>query len=55
MGFGFVEFSAQSEAAAAIKTMQHAKLDGHVLELKLSSRTSSSSTNTGHTSSKKSQ
>ncbi|KAJ8906035.1 hypothetical protein NDN08_002535 [Rhodosorus marinus] len=36
MGYGFVEFEDGSEAMIALKKMQGAALDGHLLELKLS-------------------
>ena len=39
MGYGFVEFKEEDGAKEALKTMQHTELDGHVLELKISNRT----------------
>ncbi|EGD82752.1 hypothetical protein PTSG_03403 [Salpingoeca rosetta] len=39
MGFGFVEFKTHAEAVKAMKKLQGAELDGHKLELKLSTRT----------------
>lgn len=36
MGFGFVEYGSQDAAVDAVKQLQHSKLEGHVLELKLS-------------------
>lgn len=44
MGFGFVEFASQEEAKKAIKTMQGKLVDGHSLEVKLSSKNLSEST-----------
>jgi len=38
MGFGFVEFSSRQNAMKALKTLQHSMLDGHKLELKLSTK-----------------
>ena len=38
MGFGFVEFGSHEVAMDAIKQLQHSKVDGHLLELKLSHR-----------------
>ena len=38
MGYGFVIFADKSSADKAIKTMQHKEIDGHAIELKLSSR-----------------
>lgn len=38
MGYGFVEYRSQDLALTAIKQLQHSKLEGHVLELKLSHR-----------------
>ena len=38
MGFGFVEFSTPQLALEALRDLQHAQLDGHKLELKLSHR-----------------
>lgn len=35
MGFGFIEYATKEGAATAIKTLQHVRLDGHVLELKM--------------------
>jgi len=39
MGYGFVEYKRPSTAKEALKLLQHAMLDGHQLELKLSNRT----------------
>eukprot|EP00123_Amoebidium_parasiticum_P001003 comp11963_c0_seq2/m.6654 comp11963_c0_seq2/g.6654 ORF comp11963_c0_seq2/g.6654 comp11963_c0_seq2/m.6654 type:complete len:788 (-) comp11963_c0_seq2:24-2387(-) len=36
MGFGFVEYKAKEGAQNALKMLQHIKVDGHVLELKIS-------------------
>ena len=36
MGFGFVEYKSDDSAVKAVKQLQHHKLEGHVLELKLS-------------------
>eukprot|EP01147_Barroeca_monosierra_P009320 gene9320-1587_t len=44
MGFGFVEFKSHTDALKAMKRLQHAELDGHKLELKLSQRTSQQAT-----------
>mmetsp|Transcript_28719 Transcript_28719/g.65364 ORF Transcript_28719/g.65364 Transcript_28719/m.65364 type:complete len:870 (-) Transcript_28719:1-2610(-) len=38
MGFGFVEFSSEDEALKAIKKMQGKLVDGHSLEIKLSTK-----------------
>lgn len=38
MGYGFVEFTTRKAAMKAIKNLQHSDLDGHKLELKLSTR-----------------
>jgi multiple RNA-binding domain-containing protein 1 len=38
MGYGFVEFKNLNAAREAIRTLQHASLDGHTLELKVSER-----------------
>ena len=38
MGYGFVEYKKKKFAAKAMKTLQHATLDGHQLELKVSNR-----------------
>ncbi|KAL4223638.1 putative RNA-binding protein 19 [Mactra antiquata] len=43
MGYGFVEFNTVNGAQDSIKTMQHTYLDGHTLELKVSDRTTKSS------------
>ncbi|WAR01970.1 RBM19-like protein [Mya arenaria] len=43
MGYGFVEFRSPNGAQEALKTMQHTDLDGHVLEVKISNRTTASS------------
>ena len=40
MGFGFVEFASPALAAKALREHQHSELDGHRLELKLSTRES---------------
>ena len=39
MGYGFVEYKTSAAAKDALKVLQHAMLDGHQLELKLSNRT----------------
>ena len=46
MGYGFVKFKTASGAKEAIKTLQNHMLDGHVLELKFSNRTSNENTTT---------
>ncbi|KAL1478157.1 hypothetical protein MTO96_035176, partial [Rhipicephalus appendiculatus] len=38
MGYGFVQFKERKAAKQALKQLQHSKLDGHALELKLSTR-----------------
>ena len=38
MGYGFVEYKKKKSAEKAMKTLQHAILDGHQLELKVSNR-----------------
>ncbi|XP_046556854.1 probable RNA-binding protein 19 [Haliotis rubra] len=38
MGYGFVEYTRKSSADKALKTLQHASLDDHQLELKISNR-----------------
>lgn len=38
MGFGFVEFRTLSQAQTAVKTLNNAELDGHKLQLKISTR-----------------
>jgi multiple RNA-binding domain-containing protein 1 len=38
MGYGFVEYKTAAGAAAALKTLNGAKVDGHALQLKMSSR-----------------
>jgi multiple RNA-binding domain-containing protein 1 len=43
MGFGFVEFPAEEVALKAIKAMQGKFVDGHALEIKLSTKTLSAS------------
>jgi len=40
MGYGFVELSTPAEAAAALRRMNGARLDDHILQLKLSARSS---------------
>lgn len=42
MGFGFVEFKTKEQADTAIRTLDGQVLDGHKLQLKLSSRNASS-------------
>jgi multiple RNA-binding domain-containing protein 1 len=42
MGFGFVEFPSEAEALKAMKTLQGKVVDGHALELKLSTKSLSS-------------
>ncbi|XP_023933162.1 probable RNA-binding protein 19, partial [Lingula anatina] len=39
MGYGFVEFRGKPDAMKALKQLQHNKLDGHSVELKISERT----------------
>jgi len=39
MGYGFVQFLTKSDAKEALKSLQNSELDGHKLELKLSTRT----------------
>lgn len=39
MGYGFVEFQKKESAMKALKELQHTDLDGHMVELKLSNRT----------------
>jgi len=43
MGFGFVEFASEEEALQSIKTLQGKLVDGHSLEIKLSTKSLSSS------------
>jgi len=43
MGFGFVEFSSEEEVLKAMKGMQGQLVDGHALEIKLSTKSVSSS------------
>lgn len=38
MGYGFVEYKKKDSAQQALKQLQHSKLDGHQLELKVSNR-----------------
>lgn len=38
MGYGFVQFKQRKAAKQALKQLQHSQLDGHALELKLSTR-----------------
>lgn len=38
MGFGFVEFADKDDALKAIKNLQHSELDGHKVELKISTK-----------------
>ena len=38
MGYGFLEFYKRDSAQQALRTLQHATLDGHQLELKQSNR-----------------
>lgn len=45
MGFGFVQFFRKSDADKALKQLQHSNLDGHSLELKLSSKNSNAEEN----------
>ena len=44
MGFGFVEFSSEVEAFKAIKVMQGKVVDGHALDIKLSTKNLSTTT-----------
>ena len=46
MGFGFVEFPSEEEALSAIKAMNGKVVDGHALEIKLSTKSLSSSSST---------
>lgn len=39
MGYGFVEFLKKESAMKALKELQHTDLDGHMVELKVSNRT----------------
>lgn len=39
MGYGFVQFKLPGVAQAALKELQHSKLEDHNLELKMSERT----------------
>lgn len=39
MGFGFLEFVSRADAIEAVKVVQNSKLDGHVLQLRLSNPT----------------
>ncbi|KAL7541608.1 hypothetical protein ACHAXR_013349 [Thalassiosira sp. AJA248-18] len=43
LGFGFVEFSSEEEALKAMKSLQGKIVDGHALEIKLSTKSLSSS------------
>lgn len=43
MGFGFVEFSSEEDALKAMKSLQGKVVDGHALEIKLSTKSLSSS------------
>ncbi|EKX44674.1 hypothetical protein GUITHDRAFT_109452 [Guillardia theta CCMP2712] len=43
MGYGFVEFKRSKDANEALRKLQGTKLDGHVLQLKMSSRVSADS------------
>ena len=38
LGYGFVEFKTASAAKQALKELQHASIDGHKVELKVSNR-----------------
>ena len=38
MGYGFVIFTDKASADKAIKTLQHKDIDGHAVELKLSTK-----------------
>jgi RNA recognition motif-containing protein len=40
MGFGFVEFYTPEDAANLLKNGSNIKIDGHILELKLSQKNS---------------
>ncbi|ODV83278.1 hypothetical protein CANARDRAFT_30056 [[Candida] arabinofermentans NRRL YB-2248] len=51
MGFGFVEFKTKSQADAAIHNLDGYALDGHNLQLKISSRVSNTSSSSNTTSS----
>lgn len=39
MGFGFLEFASRTDAMEAVKAVQNSKLDGHILQLRLSNPT----------------
>ena len=39
LGYGFVEFKYPDGAMRVLQKMQHAELDGHTLELKISNKT----------------
>lgn len=41
MGFGFVQFRRRAEAKRALQQLQHSQLDGHALQLRLSTRATS--------------
>ena len=38
MGYGFIEYKRKESAEKALKKLQHVKVDGHALELKVSNR-----------------
>ena len=38
LGYGFVEYKTASAAKQALKKLQHASIDGHQVELKVSNR-----------------
>lgn len=44
MGYGFVEFEQEASALEALKRLQHATLDGHALQLKVSKQSAAGAT-----------
>jgi len=48
MGYGFVEYASAKEAQSALKKLQGVDVDGHKLQLKMSSRTSADASGDGH-------
>ena len=55
MGFGFAEFKTKEQANAVISAMEGTILDGHKLQLKLSHRQGTSTTNASSKKKKKNQ
>lgn len=47
MGFGFVQFRRRADAQRALKELQRSQLDGHALELRLSTRATSQQQESG--------